>query len=165
MYQPFQDDLAKKVAYVKDNHVQKPLQDLPSSGRIVLKEGKVVDPKNNVETVKDIAIIGTEIAEVGDDLPAEKGDQVIYCEDLLIVPGLIDAHLHLGDLFEISAAPVFEAAQDGVTMAFSPGAGNTFMAPSLLGAEVDRGLPLNVGLLLGAPSVLGTMLDVDELIQ
>ena len=38
------------------------------------------------------------------------------------------------------------------------------MAPSLLGAEVDRGLPLNVGVYLGAAAVLSTKLNTDELI-
>ena len=54
-------------------------------------------------------------------------------------------HLHLGDLFEVSTDPMYGAVANGVTMGLSPGAGNTFMAPALLGAEVDRGLPVNIG--------------------
>ena len=46
-------------------------------------------------------------------------------------------------------------------MGLSPGAGNTFMAPALVGAEVDRGLPINIGLYQGAGSVLSTMLSVE----
>jgi hypothetical protein len=73
-------------------------------------------------------------------------------------------HLHLGDLFETSSAPIFESVADGVTVALSPGASNTFMAPSLLGAEVDRGVPLNIGLYLGGLNVMGCRLSVDELV-
>ncbi len=72
-------------------------------------------------------------------------------------------HLHLGDLFEVTTNPIFEAAAHGITFAFSPGAGNTLMAPSLLGAEVDRGLPINLGLYLGASNVLATSMDTEEL--
>lgn len=78
---------------------------------------------------------------------------------------MIDIHLHLEDLFEISTRPLEGAVEDGVTLALSPGAGNTFMAPSLLGAEVDRGVPLNVGVYIGAANMLSTMLSVEELIK
>ena len=37
------------------------------------------------------------------------------------------------------------------------------MAPALLGAEVDRGLPLNLGVYLGAANVLGTRMTAEEL--
>lgn len=164
MYQAYQQNFLDSIAHVKNNIVKDPHGERVLSGRMILKGGMVVDPYNQIEMEKDIAIIADEIVEVADVIPEEKGDVIIPCDGLLVVPGLIDAHLHLGDLFETSVQPIFEAAQDGVTMAFSPGAGNTFMAPSLLAAEVDRGIPLNIGLLLGAPNILGTMLDVEELI-
>lgn len=78
--------------------------------------------------------------------------------------GLVDMHLHLGDLFEVTTNPIFSGVADGVTVGLSPGAGNTFMAPALLGAEVDRGIPMNVGVYLGAVNVMGTMLELDELV-
>lgn len=153
------------LASVKEGQLSDPDKALDKTGRIILKNGFVVDPKNGVEEVLDIAILGDEIAEIGKDIYVEKGDMVINCEGLLVVPGLLDMHLHLGDLFEVSTDPIYGAAADGVTMALSPGAGNTFMAPSLLGAEVDRGVPINIGLYQGAASVLSTMLSVEELIK
>ena len=74
-------------------------------------------------------------------------------------------HLHLGDLFEISSAPIFESVADGVTVALSPGVSNTFMSPALLGTEVDRGVPLNVGVYLGGPNVLASRLSIDEIVS
>ena len=150
---------------VKNGVMKDTIGDIPLSGRLILKAGTVIDPMNNVETVKDIVIAGDTVAAVETDAKVEKGDIVINCEGLLVVPGLIDMHLHLGDLFEVSTNPIFCSVEDGVTMGLSPGAGNTFMAPSLLGAEVDRGVPMNLGVYLGAVNVLGTMLDVPELIQ
>lgn len=165
MYNNYKGSFEGSIVHVKNNEVRDPLRDTPMSGRTILKGGLVVDPKNKVEEEKDIAIIDGYIVEVTNEVKPEKGDKVINCEGLLVVPGLIDGHLHLGDLFETSVSPIFDAVEDGVTMAFSPGAGNTFMVPSLLAAEVDRGLPLNVGVFLGAPSVLGTMLETKELIS
>lgn len=135
------------------------------SGRTILKQGKVVDPKNDIEGIKDIAIIGDEIVEVADNIKEEKGDILIDCSNLLVVPGLIDMHLHLHDLFEVTSDPIFRGVADGITMGLSPGAGNTFIAPGLMAAEVDRGLPMNVGVYIGASNVLSTMATTDELVK
>ena len=151
------------LATVKNNAMQDTIGDIPVSGRLILKGGRVIDPKNNVDEEKDILVENGMIAALG-DIQAEAGDKIIDCTGLLVLPGLIDMHLHLGDLFEVSTNPIFCAAEDGVTLGLSPGAGNTFMAPSLLGAEVDHGVPINLGVYLGAANVLGTRMSVEELI-
>lgn len=135
-----------------------------SHARLVLVNGHVVDPKNQIDGPMDIAISNGAIREAAPSIPTLPTDRVINCQGLVILPGLLDMHLHLGDLFDIYESPLFKAAKDGVTLGLSPGAGNTFMAPALLGAEVDRGIPINVGVYLGAASVLATSLDRDELI-
>lgn len=134
------------------------------AGRTILKNGMLIDPANRIEAEKDIVIEQDSISKVCDDAIVEKGDCIIECAGLEIWPGLIDMHLHISDLFEIHTNTAYGAAEDGVTTALSPGAGNTFMAPALLGAEMDRGLPLNVGVYLGAANILGTRLNEDELI-
>ncbi len=153
------------IATIKHGKMLDKVQDAGSTGRTLLKGGHVIDPKNNLDAVADILIADGLIAEISSDIKGEKGDKVISCEGLLIWPGLIDMHLHLGDLFEVSTNPIFCAAEDGVTMGLSPGAGNTLMAPALLGAEVDHGVPINLGVYLGAASVLSTELSVEELIR
>jgi dihydroorotase len=139
----------------------------PSSGdrqRLFLKGGRVIDPQNNLDKVADIAVKDGLIDQVADHIPHSNSDRVIDCHDLVVMPGLFDMHVHLGDLFDIYESPLFKAARDGVTLGLSPGAGNTFMAPALLGAEVDRGVPLHVGVYLGAAAVLGSRLSSVELI-
>jgi hypothetical protein len=158
------DGLARILANAREGTLHDELDGIKDQGRILLKGGHVVDPRNGVDQVTDIVVAGGQITETGEDLSPESGDRILDCEGLLVVPGLIDIHLHLGDLFEVSTQPIFEATQDGVTFALSPGAGNTLMAPALLGAEVDRGLPINLGVFIGAANLLGTMLTVDEII-
>ena len=165
MYKNKVDFLSDALASVKNGSMKDTVGEIAKSGRIILKQGKVIDPKNNLQDVKDIAIQGDSIIEVSDNIKEENGDIVINCEGLLVVPGLIDMHLHLGDLFEVSTNPIMCAVEDGVTMGLSPGAGNTFMAPALLGAEIDHGLPINIGVYLGAVNVLGTMLSTEEIIK
>lgn len=157
--------LPDMVMNVTKNEMKNPIPEESDIKRMILKNGFVVDPKNGINSEKDIAVIGDKITEVSSEIKAVKGDMIVDCSGLLVVPGLIDMHLHLGDLFEVSTDPIYGSVSDGVTMGLSPGAGNTLMAPSLLGAEIDRGLPMNLGVYLGAPMVLGTMLDQDELIK
>ena len=165
MYRTKVGGLPPTLATIQAGKMIKPIDDLKQSGRTILKGGTLVDPKNGVEAVRDVCFCGDRITEVAENISAEKGDIVINCEGLLVVPGLIDMHLHLGDLFEVSTRTIHCSAEDGVTLGLSPGAGNTFLAPSLLGAEIDRGLPINLGVYLGAVNVLGTMLSVDELVR
>lgn len=125
----------------------------------------MIDPANEIDAEMDVAIEDGRIAEVAGDISPERGDSVYDITGFQVWPGLIDMHLHLGDLFETSSAPIFESVADGVTVALSPGATNSFMSPALLGAEVDRGVPLNIGVYLGGPNVLGCRLSVDEIVS
>jgi dihydroorotase len=152
------------LARVRQGHLHGPSDGLEPSGRTILKGGRVVDPANDVDGEKDLAFQESHIVEIGDNIGPESGDRLYDVRGLQVWPGLIDMHLHLGDLFETSSAPIFESVADGVTVALSPGASNTFMAPSLLGAEVDRGVPVNIGVYLGGLNVMGSQLSVDELV-
>lgn len=151
------------LAHVAEDKVQDRYAGVSFGGRLILKGGRIVDPGNDRDEVGDLAVLDGTVYQTGGHIMPETGDRVIDCGGLIVMPGLIDMHLHLGDLFEITTNSVFCAAADGVTAGLSPGAGNTFMAPALLGAEVDRGLPLNLGVYLGAANVLGTRMTTEEL--
>jgi dihydroorotase len=152
------------LARVQQGRLREVSRELEPSGRTVLKGGRLIDPANRLDVEADVAIRGARVVEVADDIGPERGDRIYDVRGLQVWPGLIDMHLHLGDLFETSSAPIFESVADGVTVALSPGASNTFMAPALLGAEVDRGVPVNIGVYLGGLNVMGSQLSVDELV-
>lgn len=131
---------------------------------LLIRGGRVVDPAHRLDAVKDLAIADGRIRDVADAINPERGDRIIDAQGLLVIPGLIDLHCHFHDLFDISTMPATEVVAHGTTVALTPGAGNTLMAPALLGAEVDRGLPLHVGCYIGAAAVLSTWASTEQLV-
>ena len=62
---------------------------------LLRKNGHVIDPKNNIDATKDIAIAGGKIFKIGDNLPAALAKKTIDASGLYVVPGLIDIHTHV----------------------------------------------------------------------
>ena len=66
--------------------------------RILIKGGRVIDPKNNIDKVTDIFIDKGVISEVGSDIDYELEGvelEVIDAAGKIVVPGLVDMHCHL----------------------------------------------------------------------
>lgn len=61
---------------------------------ILIKEGHVIDPKNNIDAVMDIAISGGKITLVAKNIDEKQAVQVVNARGLYVVPGLIDIHCH-----------------------------------------------------------------------
>jgi dihydroorotase len=61
----------------------------------LLKGGRVVDPANGIDGVRDVLIDGDRIARVGTDLPVDGATVVEIPAGLVICPGFIDMHVHL----------------------------------------------------------------------
>ena len=61
---------------------------------IVIKDGHVIDPKNNIDAVMDVAIADGKIVGVAKNIDASKATQVVNAKGLFVTPGLIDIHTH-----------------------------------------------------------------------
>lgn len=62
---------------------------------ILLKGGHVIDPKNNINSKMDVAIVGDKIFRVAANIPANTSKKTIDVSGLYITPGLIDMHAHV----------------------------------------------------------------------
>ncbi len=62
---------------------------------IVIKGGLVIDPKNGINEVMDIAIQDGKIASVAKNINTTGAAQVINAKGLIVAPGLIDIHGHV----------------------------------------------------------------------
>jgi dihydroorotase len=62
---------------------------------LLLKGGHVIDPKNNISRVMDVAVSGGRIARVAPDIPAAEARRVADLSGLYVTPGIIDIHVHV----------------------------------------------------------------------
>ena len=61
----------------------------------LIKGGRVVDPSAGRDGAFDILIDGERIVRVGRDLPVDGAEVIEVPRDWIVVPGLIDIHVHL----------------------------------------------------------------------
>ena len=62
---------------------------------LLLKGGHVIDPKNNIDAILDVAISNNKIYLVAKDIAADKAKKVVNVAGLYVTPGLIDMHVHV----------------------------------------------------------------------
>ncbi|MEX1239879.1 MAG: amidohydrolase/deacetylase family metallohydrolase [Cyclobacteriaceae bacterium] len=62
---------------------------------LLIKNGHVIDPRNNINTRMDVAITGGKIAQVASDISEAKAKKVIDATGLYVSPGFIDIHTHV----------------------------------------------------------------------
>lgn len=62
---------------------------------LLIRGGRVIDPSQALEGVRDIAVADGKIAEIGEKLSPEKAHRVVDARGLLVTPGLIDLHVHV----------------------------------------------------------------------
>jgi len=62
---------------------------------LLLKGGHVLDSRNRVNGVMDVAVTGDKIAAVAPNIPADRAKRVINAAGLYVTPGLVDMHAHV----------------------------------------------------------------------
>ena len=65
------------------------------SYNIVIRNGHVIDPKNNIDQVMDVAISDGKIVMVAKNIDTKDATQVVNAEGMYVTPGLIDIHTHV----------------------------------------------------------------------
>src|SRR5256714_9225522 len=62
---------------------------------LLLKGGHVVDAKNHLSAVRDVAIQNGRIVEVADQIDPAKALKTVNVAGLYVTPGLVDIHVHV----------------------------------------------------------------------
>ena len=62
---------------------------------LLIRNGHVIDPKNGINAVVDVAVTGSKIALVASNIASTRARQVVHATGLYVGPGLIDIHAHV----------------------------------------------------------------------
>ena len=62
---------------------------------ILLKGGTVIDAAQNLNAMRDVAIVGGVIAAIEADIPEDAATQTVNVKDKFVTPGLVDIHTHV----------------------------------------------------------------------
>lgn len=91
---------------------------------IVLRNGRVIDPANDIDEISDVRISDRAIGAVGRNLPEQPGDRSIDVSGLIVTPGIIDMHAHVAHTHtrsELSLHPLVNTLSAGVTTVVDAG--------------------------------------------
>lgn len=75
---------------------------------LLIKNGRVIDPAQNIDDTLDLLIEKGKVKEIGKGLKAPSGAETIDAKGCYVTPGLVDMHVHLRD-------PGLEYKEDIVT--------------------------------------------------
>lgn len=109
----------------------------PSS--IVIKGGHVIDPKNNINEVMDVAIRDGKIENVAKKIEPDPDSKVVDAQGMYVTPGLVDLHGHFfpnagrGD-----PAPDVLTLRSGVTTAVDAGSSGWRTFPVFKREIIDK---------------------------
>ena len=112
----------------------------------IIKNGHVIDPKNGIDGIIDVAIVNGNIALVQPDILAAKGKKVIDATGLFVCPGFIDIHTHVfvGSKPEVFADGVLSLSPDdftfrsGVTTVVDAGTSGALSFPKFKSQVIDQ---------------------------
>ena len=62
--------------------------------KILIKNGRVIDPLNNLDEDKDILVEDSKISKVAKNIQ-EDADKIIEADGKIVMPGCVDMHVHL----------------------------------------------------------------------
>jgi len=126
---------------------------------LLIRGGRVMDPGRRVDGMLDLAMRGGRIVAVRKGIPVSSADEVMDVSGKLVVPGLIDDHVHARD----AELPPSEFLSTGVTTmvdAGSRGADNIDQLVGIAQGAANRmRIMLNIGRLGNNPGGKGEFLE------
>jgi len=87
---------------------------------ILIKNGHVIDPLNDIDEVTDVLVDGSRIEKIGKDLPLYDYNTVL-ASGCIVTPGLVDHHAHIWPLANIGLPAASACFGAGVTTVVDAG--------------------------------------------
>ncbi len=111
----------------------------PALYDLVVKGGKVIDPSQELDAVRDIAIASGKIVSIEREIPVERARRIIRAQGMIVTPGLIDIHTHVFPFtgpYGIEADP--HCVYKGVTTVVDAGTSGSLTFPAFRRFEIER---------------------------
>lgn len=105
---------------------------------IVIRGGEVIDPSQGLRKVCDVAVTGDRIAAVEESIDATGVHQVIDVRGQLVVPGLIDLHVHVYPHAPLGLDPDPLCPAGGVTTLLDAGTAGSYNFDAFRRETIDR---------------------------
>ncbi len=124
--------------------------------RTLLKNGRILDPSQEMDVLGSVLIEDDQIIEVGDISDDSDIDETYDCTDFWICPGLVDPHVHLrepGQSYRESIITGTQAAAAGgyTTICCMPNTDPPMDNPALVDFILDRSASPEAGGVFVAP--------------
>jgi dihydroorotase len=136
---------------------------------LVIKGGKVIDPAQDIDTVRDVAVRAGKIARVGQDIPASEAGELVDARGKIVTPGLIDLHTHVFPYVgPYGVEPDPSCVAKGVTTALDAGTVGAFAFPAFRRFVIERAATrirvllhvVSLGLVAGGTPNMGELEDL-----
>jgi dihydroorotase len=113
--------------------------------RTLFKDGRILDPSQELDVIGSVLIEDDQIVEVGEISDDSDLDEIYDCKDLWICPGLVDPHVHLrepGQSYRESIITGTQAAAAGgyTTICCMPNTDPPLDNPAFIDFILDRSL-------------------------
>jgi dihydroorotase len=89
---------------------------------LLLQGGHVIDPRNGINAVRDVAVSAGRIAAVAQRIDASQARTVININGLYVTPGLIDLHVHVFPTTGVAGAWAGDSSVGADAFSFRTGA-------------------------------------------
>ncbi len=124
--------------------------------RTLLKNGRILDPSQEMDRLGDVLIEDDQIVEVGDISDGSDIDEIYDCTNLWIAPGLVDPHVHLREPGSehketIVTGTQAAAAAGYTTICCMPNTNPPLDSPALIDFILDRAASPEAGGVFVAP--------------
>lgn len=124
--------------------------------RTLLKNGRILDPSQELDTIGSVLIEDDQIVEVGEIDLSDDFDEVYDCTDYWIAPGLVDPHVHLREPGHEQKETIITGTQAAAaggytTICCMPNTRPPLDTPSLVDFIMDRAASPEAGGVFVAP--------------
>ncbi|MCQ2547389.1 MAG: amidohydrolase family protein [Clostridia bacterium] len=132
---------------------------------LVLKNGRIVDPSQQLDKVTNLYIENGKIAHIGDDFELDDDAKIVDVSGKIVSPGFIDIHMHedyINDEGKLQDSISMSALKMGVTLDVGGNCGDNNTDPLVLFDIADKGVPTNIALFVGHTTLRSSFGKADK---